>query len=87
MGFLSNLFGSKPEGKDKYIYISGMMCDNCAHHVKGALEAVPGVVKAKVSLIDKMATVRITDEADDKSLFRAVVNAGYTVDKITDTKA
>ena len=27
MGFFSNLFGSSQEGKEKYIYISGMMCD------------------------------------------------------------
>lgn len=89
MGFFSNLFGSSQEGKEKYIYISGMMCDHCAAHVKEALEAVPGVLKAKVSLMDKRATVHVTDEADeadDKAMFKAVVNAGYSVDKITDTK-
>ena len=52
MGFFSNLFGSSQEGKEKYIYISDMMCDHCAAHVKEALEAVPGVLKAKVSLMD-----------------------------------
>ena len=36
MGFFSNLFGSSQEGKEKYIYISGMMCDHCAAHVKEA---------------------------------------------------
>ena len=86
MGFFSNLFGSSQEGKEKKIYISGMMCDHCAAHVKEALEAVPGVVKAKVSLMDKRATVHVTDEADEKAMFKAVVNAGYSVDKITDTK-
>ena len=75
MGFFSNLFSSSQEGKEKYIYISGMMCDHCAAHVKEALEAVPGVLKAKVSLMDKRATVHVTDEADDKAMFKAVVNA------------
>ena len=43
-------------------------------------------MKAKVSLMDKRATVHVTDEADEKAMFKAVVNAGYSVDKITDTK-
>ena len=58
MGFFSNLFGSSQEGKEKFIYISGMMCDHCAAHVKEALEAVPGGQKAKVSLRDKRSTIQ-----------------------------
>ena len=39
MGFFSHLFHKEEEPK-KYIYITGMVCQNCSDHVKQALKAV-----------------------------------------------
>ena len=86
MGFLSHLFGGSQDGSEKYIYIRGMMCQNCADHVAKALKSVPGVTKADVSLIHKRATIRVSDDVTDDTLFKTIVNAGYGVDKITTQK-
>ncbi|MDR2552644.1 MAG: cation transporter [Treponema sp.] len=56
--------------------INGMSCDHCAAHVKEALEAVSGVVRAVVSLKDKSAEVEY-DGADTGALKAAVAEAGY----------
>ena len=85
MGFFSNLFGSSQEGKKIYLYQR-----HDVRPLRGPRKRSAGsrarILKAKVSLMDKRATVHVTDEADDKAMFKAVVNAGYSVDKITDTK-
>ena len=41
--------------------IEGMTCNHCVQHVTGALEAVPGVRRAEVSLSDKRAVVDVDD--------------------------
>ena len=52
MGFFSNLFRHDDvSGTKKYVSISGMVCQNCVNHAAQALEAVPGVKKAKVNLM------------------------------------
>lgn len=54
MGFFSNLFHHDDvSGTKKYVSISGMVCQNCVNHATQALEAVPGVKKAKVSLMKR----------------------------------
>ena len=41
MGFFSNLFHHDDiQGTKKYIYITGMVCQNCSKHVTEALQAV-----------------------------------------------
>ncbi len=57
--------------------IEGMMCQHCVAHVKKALESVPGVTSAEVSLEENRAVV--TGGADPEALKAAVVEAGYTV--------
>ena len=43
MGFFSNLFHHDDiQGTKKYIYITGMVCQNCSKHVTEALKAVDG---------------------------------------------
>lgn len=78
MGFFSHLF-HKEEGPTKYIYITGMVCQNCSDHVKQALKAVPGVAKVKVDLPKGLATVVLDGEVSDDTLFKTVVQAGYAV--------
>ncbi|MDR2103510.1 MAG: cation transporter [Treponema sp.] len=57
--------------------IEGMSCDHCVKHVTEALEEVPGVKSAKVSLKEKSAAVEHGDEVKVDALKAAVVEAGY----------
>lgn len=72
--------GAGPEGEivmKKVIGIEGMMCVHCQQHVKEALEKVPGVVGAEVSLEDKSALVRCNNSVKDQALQQAIIDAGY----------
>ncbi len=56
--------------------ISGMTCENCVRFVTEALENVPGVQDAKVSLAQKSAVVEHND-ADVDEMIAAVEEEGY----------
>lgn len=62
---------------EKTININGMACQNCARHVKEALETVNGVSQVSVDLEGKKAVVEEIG-ATDEALMNAVKNAGYT---------
>ena len=70
----------------KTLIVEGMMCEHCVKHVTDALSAVPGVVKAEVTLGKKKkpgtAVVQFEGEVADDALIRAVEEAGYTVKEI-----
>lgn len=85
MGLFSSLFHRHAEGTERYIWISGMVCQHCAEHVTQALNAVPGVVDVDVSLTKGRAKVIVQDGVSDEALFKAVVRAGYTVTSISDS--
>lgn len=55
--------------------IDGMTCGHCVAAVKKALEAVPGVESAEVSLTPGRAAVR--GHAPLKALLQAVEEEGY----------
>jgi len=56
--------------------VSGMTCDQCVETVRSALQAVKGVVDAKVSLDTKLAVVTYDpSKAKVKDLLAAVTNA------------
>ena len=58
--------------------ISGMTCTMCVKHVTKALEKVPGVTKAVVTLEPPRAVVRHDPVAASKdALAAAVRDAGY----------
>ena len=59
--------------------ITGMNCANCARHVTEALQSVPGVAGAEVSLQEGRARVRWRAGSGEKipSLLDAVAAAGY----------
>jgi copper chaperone len=56
--------------------VEGMTCDHCVNAVKGALEGVPGVENAIVSLDDKRAEVS-GNVADKGALIAAIEEEGY----------
>lgn len=57
--------------------VTGMTCTHCVDAVRQALEAVPGVESAAVSLED--GQVRVIGDADDDALVAAVIEEGYEV--------
>ena len=58
--------------------ISGMTCNHCVARATKALEAVPGVESATVTLEPGGAVVK--GDADVDALTAAVREAGYTAD-------
>ncbi len=59
--------------------VTGMTCGNCARHVLEALQQVPGVQSASVSLDSQRASVRWQTEGEQPvdTLIKAVEEAGY----------
>ena len=64
--------------------VSGMNCDNCVRHVTQALQNVPGVRSATVSLDSNRAAVRWDSDvaANIQALVRAVKEAGYAAQPV-----
>lgn len=56
--------------------VTGMTCGHCVSAVKKALEAVPGVHSADVSLESGQATVQ--GDASPEALVQAVQQEGYS---------
>lgn len=59
------------------LQVSGMTCGNCARHVTEAVQSVPGVNSAAVSLETGRVSVRWTESADPEAVLAAVEKAGY----------
>lgn len=57
--------------------VGGMTCDDCVDHVTGALESVPGVREAQVSLKDRRAVVEARSDVASEALTAAVRARGY----------
>lgn len=57
--------------------VGGMTCDDCVHHVTEALESVPGVRRAEVSLADRSAVVEADSDVPTPALTSAVRESGY----------
>jgi Cu+-exporting ATPase len=64
-------------GVKTLLQVEGMTCQNCARHVREALEQVPGVETAEVNLDSGQAAVRWSGEPAEEKLVRAVSEAGY----------
>jgi copper chaperone len=63
---------------DVKISVRGMTCSGCASGVKAALEKVPGVTKAEVSLEKNEASVTYEKgKTTPEALVKAVEKAGY----------
>jgi len=62
------------------IQVTGMTCMHCVGAVAKALQNVPGVESADVSLDDKQAVV--TGNADTAALLAAIKEEGYEAELI-----
>ena len=67
----------------KTLKIDGMMCQHCVNHVTKALSCVEGVVSVDVNLKKKIAVVTLEKDVLNDDLSAVVVEAGYTVKKIS----
>lgn len=67
---------------EKTLKIEGMMCGHCEKAVKKALEAVEGVIEAKVSHTDGTAIVTLSTPVEDAVLVKAVEDQEYKVNGI-----
>lgn len=57
--------------------VGGMTCDDCVRHVTKALESVPGVKRADVSLAGRSAVVEAAQDVQSAALSSAVRESGY----------
>ena len=57
--------------------VQGMSCGHCVRHVAEALEEIPGVSRAIVSLEEKTATVEHAATVTRAEMTAAVAEAGY----------
>ena len=64
----------------RVLIIEGMMCQNCAKHVKKALEKLDGVSSVSVDL--EAGRAEAEGSADEEALRAAVEEAGYRVTEI-----
>lgn len=80
---IENFTGEQPElqkgsySMQKVLKVDGMMCAHCKMHVEQALSGVDGVETATVDLEKKQATVTLSKDVSDETLFAAVREAGY----------
>lgn len=57
--------------------VGGMTCDDCIRHVTEALESVPGVRQADVSLRSRSAVVEAAPQVPTAALTAVVRESGY----------
>ena len=69
---------ANPENKT-VLNVGGMTCNNCVRHVTEAVQSVPGVHSAVVSLETRRASVRWTAESQKNisAVVQAIQKAGY----------
>lgn len=65
------------EVKKLLVNVEGMSCNNCAKHVKKALEDLEGVEVADVNLEEKNAEVSYIGDIDQEKIKEAIEEAGY----------
>ena len=61
------------------ITVSGMTCDNCATHVRTALQDVPGVKNATVERESGRVELDVASEIDRTALAHALAEDGYAL--------
>lgn len=70
--------GSFADERTITLAVDSMVCAVCAHNVRKALQAVPGVAAVRVSLKEKTAVVVYDDRrADLNALLSATIRAGF----------
>lgn len=66
----------------KKLFIEGMMCNNCARHVKEALTELDGITGVEVNLSEKYALIETSQEVGQEKLKEAIDEAGYELVRI-----
>lgn len=66
----------------KVITIDGMVCDHCKTKVEKALLALDGVIKVKINLHDKTATIYSKNSIDENRIINVVEKLDYKVTNI-----
>jgi len=61
------------------IEITGMTCENCARHVKEALEGLPGVRDVRVDLAHHRAQFEAERTVDREKIAAVLDEAGYAL--------
>src|ERR1043166_1525478 len=74
---MSATAAAQAEASRTELAVSGMNCSSCAQHVADAIQSVPGVASAAVSLEEGRASVRWSDTARVPAILQAVSAAGY----------
>jgi copper chaperone CopZ len=70
--------GDMTGGKEISLMVTGMTCMMCVKHVTKALEEVPGVSRAEVTLAPPRALVRYDPaRTSAEAMIAAVRSAGY----------
>ena len=70
--------------KKKVIHIEGMTCDHCVKKVEDALEKLADVIKVKIDLKKKLATITYENTLDEIQIQNIIEQLGYTVTGIKD---
>ncbi|HHU64237.1 MAG TPA: heavy-metal-associated domain-containing protein [Clostridiales bacterium] len=61
----------------KKLFIEGMGCQKCVHHIEEALKEISAVKSARVNLEGRYAEVELNQDVDE-DIFKAVIDeAGY----------
>ena len=77
------MFGKKVK---KVVIIDGMMCEHCKVKVEKSLLELEGVVKVKVSLKDKMATIYSKNNISNDDIISAIEKLDYKITSVRDDK-
>lgn len=77
------MFGKKIK---KIVIIDGMMCEHCKAKVEKSLLELEEVVKVKVSLKDKMATIYSKNNISNDDIISAIEKLDYKVTSVRDDK-
>ena len=64
---------------EKEIFVEGMMCAHCEHHVKEALEKIKGVKEATPDFKTGKVILKCSKEIKNEDIVKAVSKAGYKV--------
>ena len=68
--------------KKEQFDITGMTCSACSTRVEQCVAKLPGVAEAAVSLEEKAAKVKLTQDVTDEVFKTAVETAGYQLTAI-----
>ena len=86
---LQETIAGKPAAAETtLVLVKGMTCQNCARHVREAVQGVPAVESASVDLEQGEVNVRwrTTATPDEGAIFQAIRQAGFQPQAVTPTR-